>query len=120
MFKLIGTDPKYRQRDYLAKKTFDRGYTYIYRYTDKDTESFKIFFMRPFYSAILGILGNNIEHYNNMWNKYSKHPLVLLLDHLHHTAEDLQGWGSNTILYTLKLGCDTHLAKLLSTFNFKT
>ena len=49
------------------------------------------------------------------WNKYSKHPLVPLLDYLHHTADTCRSGG-----VILKLNCDTHLAKLLSTFNFKT
>ena len=115
-FKLIGTDPKYMQRR-PCQEIFDR-YTYIYRYKDdKDTENFKIFFMRPFYSAILGILGNNNDNYMEQIFKSSSGASTGLSTPY---CWDLQEWGSDTILYTLKLNCDTHLAKLLSTFNCKT
>ena len=111
-FKLIRmypTYPKYMQRR-PRQEIFDR-YTYIYN--DKDTENFKIFFMRPCYS----ILGNNKNNYMEQIFKTSSGAStgLPLLDYLHHTADTCRsGW------VILKLNCDTHLAKLLSTFNFKT
>ena len=93
-----------------CQEIFDREYTYIYRYKDdKDTENFMIFLCALF------ILESLETTMTNTWNKYSKHPLVPLLDYLHHTAETCRSGG-----VILKLNCDTHLAKLLSTFNLKT
>ena len=91
-FKLIGTDPKYIQnicKEDLAKKSLTEDtYTYIYRYKDdKDTENFKIFLCALF------ILESLETTMTITWNKYSKHPLVPLLDYLHHTAETCRSGG---------------------------
>ena len=93
------------QRD-LAK-IFDREYTNIYRHKDdKDTENFKIFLCAIF---ILDPWKQQRQlHGTNTSSGAST-------DYLHHTAETCRSGG-----VILKLNCDTHLAKLLSTFNFKT
>ena len=104
LIRMYPTYPKYMQRR-PRQEIFDR-YTYIYN--DKDTENFKIFFMRPCYS----ILGNNKNNYMEQIFKTSSGAST---DYLHHTAETCRSGG-----VILKLNCDTHLAKLLSTFNCKT
>ena len=111
LIRMYPTYPKYMQRR-PCQEIFDR-YTYIYRYKDdKDTENFKIFLCALFILQYLESLETTMTI---TWNKYSKHPLVPLMDYLHHTAETCRSGG-----VILKLNCDTHLAKLLSTFNFKT
>ena len=109
LISMYPTYPKYMQRR-PRQEIFDR-YTYIYN--DKDTENFKIFFMRPCYS----ILGNNKNNYMEQIFKTSSGASTGPSTPF---CWDLQEWGSDTILYTLKLSCDTHLTKLLSTFNCKT
>ena len=87
--------PKYIQniqnicKEDLAKKSLTEDtYTYIYRYKDdKDTENFKIFLCALF------ILESLETTMTITWNKYSKHPLVPLLDYLHHTAETCRSGG---------------------------
>ena len=92
--KLSGTDPKYIQNKskIYAKRPcqeiLDREYTNIYRHKDdKDTENFKIFLCALF------ILESLETTMTITWNKYSKHPLVPLLDYLHHTAETCRSGG---------------------------
>ena len=101
--KIYPKYPKYMQRR-PCQEIFDREYTYIYRYKDdKDTENFKIFLCAIF---ILDPWKQQRQlHGTNTSSGAST-------DYLHHTA------GSGGVI--LKLNCDTHLAKLLSTFNFKT
>ena len=73
------TDTKHMQK----KTTLPRPLT---EDTHTNTESFKIFYAY-FYSAISAISGNNNEHNKYMWKTFFGK--MLLLDHLHQTAEDL-------------------------------
>ena len=101
-FKLIGTDPKYIQNiskisKIYAKKTLPRNlWPRIHIHTYTDIKMIKIqktsrFFYAPFF--ILQYLESLETTMTITWNKYSKHPLVPLLDYLHHTAETCRSGG---------------------------
>ena len=106
-------NPKYMQRDLAKKSLTENTQTYT------DTKMIKIqktsrFFYAPF---LFWILGNNKDNYMEQIFKTSSGASTGLSTPY---CWDLQEWGSDTILYTLKLSCDKHLAKLLSTINCKT